>query len=186
MSTFTGSDLLIAALQKNHLENLYGVVGIPVTDFARLAQEKGMNYYGFRREDAAVNAAAISGYINHRPGVALTVSAPGFFNGLVALIEATENGFPTIMISGSSDRSLVDLERGDFEGLDQLAVAKPLVKAAYRINQAKDIGLGVARAIRAAMSGRPGGVYLDVPASVLSEVVEGQIVLLFNYPSMMI
>ena len=66
----------------------------------------------------------------------------------------------------------MDLERGDYEELDQLAVARPLVKAAYRVDRAQDIGRGVARAIRTAVSGRPGGVYLDVPAAVLGEAVD--------------
>jgi oxalyl-CoA decarboxylase len=56
--------------------------------------------------------------------------------------------------------------------MDQLAIAKPLCKAAYRILHAKDIGIGVARAIRAAVSGRPGGVYLDIPGSLLGQVMD--------------
>ncbi len=95
----SGAELLIDALQTNGLENMYGLVGIPVTDFARLAQLKGMKYFGFRREDAAVDAAAIAGYLTQKPGVALTVSAPGFLNGLTALAQATKNCFPLIMIS---------------------------------------------------------------------------------------
>ncbi|EUA51741.1 putative oxalyl-CoA decarboxylase [Mycobacterium xenopi 3993] len=94
----------------------------------------------------------------------MTVSAPGFLNGLVALANATTNCFPMIQISGSSERALVDMQRGDYEELDQLAAARPFAKAAYRIGRAQDIGLGVARAIRTAVCGRPGGVYLDVPA----------------------
>lgn len=86
------------------MNKIYGVVGIPVTDLARLAQLKGMQFYGFRREDAAVNAAAVSGFLTRKPGVALTVSAPGFLNGLTALAQATKNCFPLIMISGSSER----------------------------------------------------------------------------------
>lgn len=118
-TSLTGAALLIDALQANGLNNMYGVVGIPVTDFARLAQLKGMKYYGFRREDSAVDAAAGAGFITGKPGVALTVSAPGFLNGLTALAQATKNCFPLIMISGSSDRHIIDLDRGDYEGLDQ-------------------------------------------------------------------
>ena len=77
-----------------------------------------------------------------------------------------------ILISGSSEREIVDLQKGDYEEMDQLAVAKPLCKAAYRILHAEDIGVGVARAIRAAVSGRPGGVYLDVPASLLGQTMD--------------
>lgn len=167
---FSGADLLIDALQANGLNNMYGIVGIPVTDFARLAEIKGMKYYGFRREDAAVDAAAAAGFITGKPGVALTVSAPGFLNGLTALAQATKNCFPLIMISGSSERHIIDLDRGDYEGLDQYNVAKPFCKAAYRVDRAQDMGLAVARAIRTAVSGRPGGVYLDLPAATIADM----------------
>src|SRR5262249_1357258 len=59
-----------------------------------------------------------------------------------------------------------------YEEMDQLAIAKPLCKAAFRVLHAADIGIGVARAIRAALSGRPGGVYLDLPAKLFSQVMD--------------
>lgn len=163
-----GFNLVVDALRVNKFTEIYGVAGIPVTDLMRLAQEKGIRYFGFRHETSAGHAAAISGFLNQWPGVCMTVSAPGFLNGMVALANATTNGFPMILISGSSDRAIVDLQQGDYEELDQMNAAKPYAKASYRIERAEDIGLGVARAIRVALSGRPGGVYLDLPAAVLS------------------
>ena len=147
-------------------------MGIPVTDLARLAQASGIRYIGFRHEASAGNAAAAAGFLSKAPGVCLTVSAPGFLNALPSLAAATVNCFPMIQISGSSERHLVDLQRGEYEELDQLAAAKPFAKAAYRIDRAQDIGRGVARAFRTAISGRPGGVYLDVPGAVLGEVMD--------------
>jgi len=167
-----GFHLLVDALKFNGVQTMYGVVGIPVTDLARIAQASGMRYIGFRREDSAGNAAAVAGFLTKRPGIFLTVSAPGFLNGLPALAAATVNCFPMIQIAGSSQRHLVDLQRGEYEELDQLAAARPFAKAAYRVDRAEDIGLGVARAIRAAVSGRPGGVYLDVPGEVLGQTVD--------------
>jgi oxalyl-CoA decarboxylase len=166
-----GFHLLVDALKLNGLDTIYGVAGIPITDLARLAQGQGIRYIGFRHEQSAGNAAAIAGYLTKKPGICLTVSAPGFLNGMVALANATTNGFPMIQISGSSDRAIVDLQQGDYEELDQMNAAKLYTKAAYRINRAEDIGIGVARAIRAAVSGRPGGVYLDIPAAVLNETI---------------
>ena len=169
-----GMHLLVNALKKNGVETIFGVVGIPVTDLARYAQKAGIRYIGFRHEQSAGHAAAISGYLTRKPGICLTVSAPGFLNGLTALAEATVNGFPMIQISGSSDRNIIDLQQGDYEGLDQMNIAKPFVKASYRINRPQDIGVGVARAIRAAMSGRPGGVYLDITTAMLSTTMDIQ------------
>lgn len=169
-----GFHLIINALKLNGINTIYGVPGIPITDLARLAQASGMRVISFRHEQNAGNAAAIAGFLTKKPGVCLTVSAPGFLNGLTALANATTNCFPMILISGSSEREIVDLQQGDYEEMDQLAIAKPLCKAAYRILRAEDIGIGVARAIRSALSGRPGGVYLDVPAKLLSQVIDAE------------
>ncbi|WP_428541901.1 oxalyl-CoA decarboxylase [Rhodopila sp.] len=166
-----GFHLVVDALKLNGIDTIYGVAGIPITDLARLAHAEGLKYIGFRHEQAAGNAAAIAGYLTQKPGICLTVSAPGFLNGMLALANATTNCFPMILISGSSSRAIVDLEQGDYEELDQLNAARPYAKAAYRVNNPEDIGTGIARAIHAALSGRPGGVYLDLTADVLSAVI---------------
>jgi oxalyl-CoA decarboxylase len=169
-----GFHLVVDALKLNGVDTIFGVAGIPITDLLRLAQAEGIRYFGFRHEQSAGNAAAIAGFLTQKPGICMTVSAPGFLNGLVALANATTNCFPMILISGSSDRAIVDLEQGDYEELDQLSAARPYAKAAYRINRPQDIGIGIARAIRAAVSGRPGGVYLDLTAEVLGSALDAE------------
>jgi oxalyl-CoA decarboxylase len=169
-----GFHLVIDALKLNGLDTIYDVPGIPISDLLRMAQAEGMRVISFRHEQNAGYAASIAGFLNKKPGVCMTVSAPGFLNGLTALAHATTNCFPMILISGSSEREIVDLQQGDYEEMDQLAIAKPLCKAAFRVLHAQDIGIGVARAIRAAVSGRPGGVYLDLPAKLLGQVMDAE------------
>src|SRR6266545_1252823 len=169
-----GFHLVIDALKLNDIDTIFGLPGIPITDFTRMAQAAGMRVISFRHEQNAGNAAAIAGFMTQKPGICLTVSAPGFLNGLTALANATTNCFPMILISGSSEREIVDLQQGDYEEMDQLAIAKPLCKAAFRVLHAADIGIGVARAIRAAVSGRPGGVYLDFPAKLFSQAIDAE------------
>ena len=173
--TIDGFHLVIEALKLNGIENLYCLPGIPITDFLRISQSEGMKVIAFRHEQHAGNAAAAAGYITGKPGVCFTVSAPGFLNGLTALANATTNCFPMILVSGSSEREIVDLAQGDYEEMDQLAIAKPLCKAAFRVLHAEDIGVGIARAIRAAVSGRPGGVYLDLPAKLFAQSVDAEL-----------
>ena len=167
-----GFHLVIDALKINGIENIYNVPGIPITDLGRFMQAEGLRVLSFRHEQHAGYAAAIAGYLTKKPGICMTVSAPGFLNGLTALAHATTNCYPMILISGSSEREIVDLMQGDYEEMDQLAIAKPLCKAAYRVLHAEDIGIGIARAIRSAVSGRPGGVYLDLPAQLLGQVMD--------------
>jgi len=167
-----GFHLVVDALKLNGIDTIYTVAGIPITDLLRLAHAEGIRVFGFRHEANAGNAAAIAGYLTQKPGICMTVSAPGFLNGLVALANATTNCFPMILVSGSSERHIVDLEQGDYEEMDQMAAAKPFAKASFRVNRVQDIGVGFARAIHAASSGRPGGVYLDLPAAVLGSTLE--------------
>ena len=169
-----GFHLVIDAFKLNDVKSIYAVPGIPITDFLRMSQAEGIRVLSFRHEQNAGYAAAIAGFLTKKPGICLTVSAPGFLNGLTALAHATTNCYPMILISGSSEREVVDLQQGDYEEMDQLAIAKTMCKAAYRVLHAQDIGIGIARAIRSAVSGRPGGVYLDLPAKLFGQVMNAE------------
>ena len=169
-----GFQLVIDALKLNGIDTIYTLPGIPITDLTRRSQAEGIRVLAFRHEQNAGYAASIAGFLTQKPGICLTVSAPGFLNGLNALAHATVNCFPMILISGSSEREIVDLQQGDYEEMDQLAIAKPVAKAAYRVLHADDIGVGIARAIRAAVSGRPGGVYLDLPAKLFAQSIDAE------------
>lgn len=167
----TGMDILARALRMVGIDTMYGLVGIPVTELAYIAQGRGIRFISFRHEQQAGMAAATHGFLTGKPGVLLTVSSLGFLNGLTATANATVNCYPMIQISGSSVREPIDLLQGTYEGLDQLNIAKPLVKAAYRVNKPEDIPTAVVRAYRAAISGRPGGVYLDVTTPCLGAIM---------------
>lgn len=169
-----GFTLVIEALKLNGIDTIFGLPGIPITDLTRRLQAAGIRVISFRHEQNAGYAASIAGFMTQKPGICLTVSAPGFMNGLTALANATTNCFPMILISGSSEREIVDLQQGDYEEMDQLAIARPHAKAAFRVLHAEDIGVGVARAIRAAVSGRPGGVYLDLPAKLFPQTMDAE------------
>ncbi len=179
----TGMYILAKALKNIGIDTIYGLVGIPITEAAYIAQGQGMRFISFRHEQQAGMAAATHGYLTGKPGVFMTVSSLGFMNGLTATANATVNCYPVIQISGTSVREPIDLEQGTYEGLDQLNVAKPVVKAAYRVNRAEDIPTAVTRAYRAAISGRPGGVYLDITTPALGQILDHDVAdALFSQP----
>src|SRR5437899_5383997 len=134
-----GFHLIIDALKLNGIDTIYGVPGIPITDLARLAQAEGIRFIGFRHEQSAAYAAAISGYLTKKPGICLTVSAPGFLNGLVGTANATTNCFPMIQLSGSSDREIIDLQQGDYEELDQMNAAKTYTKDSSPVTTPREL-----------------------------------------------
>ncbi len=167
----TGMYILARALKNVGIENVYGLVGIPITEAAYLIQGQGIRFVGFRHEQQAGMAAATDGFLTKKPGVLMTVSSLGFLNGLTATANATVNCYPMIQISGASDPTMVDMNMGTYEQLDQFNTAKPLVKAAFRCSKAEDIPSAVARAYRAAVSGRPGGVYIDMTTPALGQIM---------------
>lgn len=168
----TGMYILARALKQIGITDVYGLVGIPITEAAYMVQGEGIRFVGFRHEQQAGMAAATHGYLTGTPGVLMTVSSLGFLNGLTATANATVNCYPMIQISGASDPTMVDMSMGTYEELDQYNTAKPLVKAAFRCSHAKDIPEAVARAYRAAISGRPGGVYIDMTTPALGEIMD--------------
>lgn len=168
----TGMYILARALRNIGIKNVYGLVGIPITEAAYMVQGQGIRFVGFRHEQQAGMAAATEGYLTRTPGVLMTVSSLGFLNGLTATANATVNCYPMIQISGASDPTMVDMNMGTYEQLDQLNTARPLVKAAFRCSHAKDIPEAVNRAYRAAVSGRPGGVYIDMTTPALGEIMD--------------
>lgn len=168
----TGMDILARALKQTGIQNVYGLVGIPITEAAYLIQNQGIRFVGFRHEQQAGMAAATEGYLTKKPGVLMTVSSLGFMNGLTATANATVNCYPMIQISGASDPTMVDMNMGTYEQLDQFNMAKPVVKAAFRCSHARDIPAAVSRAYRAAVSGRPGGVYIDMTTPALGEIMD--------------
>lgn len=168
----TGMYILAQALKRVGIDTVYGLVGIPVTESAYAMEKLGIKFVGFRFEQQAGMAAATHGYLTKTPGVLLTVSSLGFMNGLTATANANVNCYPMIQISGATDPTMVDLDMGTYEELDQLNTARPLVKFAVRCSHAKDIPGAVARAYRAAVSGRPGGVYIDMATPALAEIMD--------------
>ena len=77
-----GFQLVIDALKLNGIDTIFGLPGIPITDLTRKLQAAGLRVISFRHEQNAGYAASIAGFMTGKPGICLTVSAPGFMNGL--------------------------------------------------------------------------------------------------------
>ncbi|CAL4952504.1 unnamed protein product [Urochloa decumbens] len=168
-ATVDGSALAGRALAAAGARHMFGVVGIPVTSLASRAAAAGVRFLAFRNEQSAGYAAAAYGFLTGTPGLLLTVSGPGCVHGLAGLSHATANAWPLLMVSGSCDQA--DAGRGDFQELDQIAATKPFAKLAVKATTIADIPRLVFQALNAAVSGRPGGCYLDIPSDVLHQTI---------------
>lgn len=164
-----GNLLAARAFARSGVEQMFGVVGIPVTSFATSCVREGVRFIAFHNEQSAGYAASAAGYLTGKPGVLLTVSGPGCVHGLAGLSNAYINTWPMILVSGSSVQA--DIGKGDFQELDQVEIVKPFAKYAGKAHSIKEIPKVVAEAVAASVSGRPGGAYVDLPSDVLHEEV---------------
>eukprot|EP00877_Chromochloris_zofingiensis_P007714 jgi/Chrzof1/3196/Cz12g15140.t1 len=165
-----GHAIVAQALAHAGVRFMFGVVGIPVTSLASSAQAAGIRYIGMRNEQAAGYAAAAAGYLTGVPAVLLTVSGPGAIHGIAGLSHAQINGWPLIMVSGSADQS--EVGKGSFQECDQVSAVQQFCKYAGQALSPTDIPDVVAAAYKAAVAGRPGGAYVDVPSNVLMAKVQ--------------
>lgn len=164
-----GNLLAARAFARMGVEQMFGVVGIPVTSFATSCVREGVRFIAFHNEQSAGYAASAAGYLTGKPGVLLTVSGPGCVHGLAGLSNAHINTWPMILVSGSSVQA--DIGKGDFQELDQVEIVKPFAKYAGKAHNISEIPKVVAEAVSTSVSGRPGGTYVDLPADVLHEEV---------------
>jgi 2-hydroxyacyl-CoA lyase 1 len=157
-------------LKQQGIDELFGVVGVPVTGIAIAAPSEGIRYVGMRHEQAAGYAAQAISYLKGRIGACIVVSGPGMTNAISALGNAWANCWPMLLIGGSSNQFLNHM--GDFQAAPQVDLAKPFCKWVGQAERIEAIPRYIATAIQKAISGRPGPVYLDLPGDIIASKID--------------
>lgn len=173
----TGAELLVEALRVAGVDRLFSLSGNQILSIYDATIGRGVGIVHTRHEAAAVHMADGWGRMTERPGVALVTAGPGHLNAIGALYTALMSESPVVLLSGHSPHA--QLGRGAFQEVDQVAVARPVVKAAWRVEAADRMGTDMARALTIAASGRPGPVHLSLPGDLLeARVPDGPAVVL--------
>ena len=171
MAELSGAQIVAKSLKTQGLQEMFGLVGVPVGPIAYAWQtEEQMRYVGVRHEQAAGYAAQAASYMHGRISAALVVSGPGMTNAISALGNAEANCWPMLLIGGAANVALS--ARGDFQDAPQVEAAKPFVKWADQARDTRLIPRLIAQAVRVAINGRPGPVYLDLPGDVIDAKVD--------------
>lgn len=173
MATIDGGTLLLQALEALGVEHLFQILGDPLAPIAIANLRGGPTAYNFRHEQAAAMAAQAYGYMNRRLGVALVPSGPAVTNAITGLATASTNAWPMLLLGGASESSKRGL--GDFQEMPQVESAAPFCKWAASVDCAERIPWFLETAARAAFSGQPGPVYLDLPSEILCAEVEARV-----------
>src|SRR5947208_14593424 len=161
MATLTGSDILAGSLVSQGMDTLFYIMGGPMIETEAAIIKLGARAIDTRHEQAASLMAHAYSRITRKPGVCMGASGPGATNLVTGVANAFVDAAPMIAVGGSSPRVYLGMEA--FQEIDQVAIMRPITKWAERVLEARRIPELVATAFRAATSGRPGPVYLDLP-----------------------
>ncbi len=172
MAEIDGNTVIARSLKQQGIETLFGVVGFPVFGIASAAQNEGIRYFGFRNEQAASYAAGAAGYLTGRPGACLAVSGPGMIHGIAGLANAWSNCWPMLLFGGANDS--YQNEQGAFQEAPQIEAARPFVKLSTRPDRLSRVPGYIEKAVRTALYGRPGAVYVDLPNDIISDRIDEQ------------
>jgi acetolactate synthase-1/2/3 large subunit len=170
MSEVVGAAIVARALKSMGVDTLFFLSGSPSTDIYKTCQKIGIKIIDVRHEQAAAMMAHAYSRVTGRPGVCVSGAGPDSLNLVTGIAVAFLDACPIVAISGSG--SLNTMAMDGFQDLDQISVMKPIVKRAWQVPMAKRVPYFVALAFRHACANRPGPVYLDFPANLLSERIE--------------
>lgn len=170
MGDIRGEQIIGQAFKNEGVDTIFFMMGGPTSGTAASCLEHGMQGIYVRHEQAAAMMAHAYARVTGKPGICITPSGPGTANAVTGLANAWGDAAPVIAIGGSSPMRATTMEA--FQEMDQVAMMKPVVKAAYRVDMAQRIPEYISLAFREAMDGKKGPVYLDLPGDVLSAKVD--------------
>jgi thiamine pyrophosphate-dependent acetolactate synthase large subunit-like protein len=170
MGSIRGEQIIAQCFKNENVDTIFFMMGGPTSGTAGACLALGMKGIYVRHEQAAAMMAHAYARVTGRPGICITPSGPGTANAVTGLANAWADAAPIIAIGGSAPMRATTLDA--FQEMDQVAMMKPVVKAAYRIDMASRIPEYLSLAFREAMDGKKGPVYLDLPADILSAKVD--------------
>jgi acetolactate synthase-1/2/3 large subunit len=162
-----GSDLLVAALENEGVDRIFGIPGEENLDVVESLRKSNIKLILTRHEQAAAFMAATHGRLTGRPGVCISTLGPGALNLSTGAAYAHLGAMPMIMITGQ--KAIMTAKQARFQIVDVVASMRPLTKMTRQIVSSASIPAIVRDAFRMAMEERPGPVHLELPEDVAGE-----------------
>ena len=163
-----GSDLLVAALENEGVERIFGVPGEENLDVVESLRRSRINLIVTRHEQAAAFMAATHGRLTGKPGVCLATLGPGALNLTTGAAFALLGAMPMVMITGQ--KGILRSKQARFQVVDIVSTMAPLTKMARQIVSPATIPSIVRDAFRLAQQERPGPVHLELPEDIAHEM----------------
>jgi len=169
-----GSDLLIAALENEGVERIYGIPGEENLDVVESLRSSKIELVLTRHEQAASFMAATHGRLTGKPGVCLSTLGPGALNFTTGAAYAYLGAMPMLLLTGQ--KAIKSARQAQFQIVDIVGAMRPLTKMTRQIVTAASIPTMVRDAFRIAVEERPGPVHLELPEDIAAEEADAALV----------
>jgi acetolactate synthase-1/2/3 large subunit len=178
MAELMGAELLVQCLIQEEVQFVFGIPGgqlCPILDsIRRLGVEAGLQFVMTRHEQAAAHMADAYARVTGKPGVCIGTVGPGAADLVPGVYAAWADSIPMVVLTAQNQTWKSYPERGSTQSLDQLGLFAPITKWGARVTNRQRIPELVQRAFRAAVSGRPRPVHLDLHVDVLMDTGDGR------------
>src|SRR5512133_1750865 len=162
-----GADAFVLATAQLGIDTIFTLVGDHLNEALFAAARAGIRVVDLRHESAVAHAADAWARIHRKPALSLVTGGPGHTNSLTGIATAHLAGSPLIAVSGSRPSTMAN--RQAFQDIDQVAMARPVVKWAGEPTTAAEIPMYLERAYGIAGSGRKGAVHLTIPIDLFQQ-----------------
>jgi acetolactate synthase-1/2/3 large subunit len=166
----SGAELFVRSIRELGISRIFTLVGDHLNEVLAVSAREGVEILDMRHESGVTHAADAWARITRKPALSLVTGGPGHTNSLTGIATAQLAASPLIAVSGSRGTNVA--ERGAFQDIDQVGMAKPVCKWAAELPNAAQIPFYLGRAYQEANTGRKGAVHLTIPVDLFSAKTE--------------
>src|SRR5213083_790219 len=173
MAELTGGDLVARVLAQAGVSHVFTLCGGHILPIYDGCLREGIRVIDLRHEQAAAHAADAWARLTRNLGVAIVTAGPGVTDAVTGVANAYSARSPLLLIGGAAPLGLRGL--GALQEMEQVALLRPITKGAWSVPETRQIPEVLTTAIRTALSGRPGPVFVEIPIDLLLNTIEDRL-----------
>jgi acetolactate synthase-1/2/3 large subunit len=173
MPDLTGGELVARVLKHAGVGHVFTLCGGHILPIYNGCLKDGVAVIDVRHEQAAAHAADAYARLTRGIGVAIVTAGPGVTDAVTGVANAYAARSPVLLIGGAAPLGLRGL--GALQEMEQVALLRPITKGAWSVVETRQIPEVLTTAIRVALTGRPGPVFVEIPVDLLLATVEDRL-----------
>jgi len=170
VADLNGGHLVARTLREAGVGHVFTLCGGHILPIYDGCITEGVQVVDMRHEQACAHAADAYARLTRNVGVALVTAGPGVTDAVTGIANAYSARSPVLLIGGAAPLGLRGL--GSLQEVEQVDLLRPITKGSWTVSETRQIPEVLTTAIRHALTGRPGPVFVEIPVDLLMTTVE--------------